>query len=140
MSDPVVIPVPEEWAKRAYVDDVKYKAMHAAALADPEAFWGLHGQRLDWIKPYSKVKDTSFNEADFHIRWYEDGVLNVAANCIDRHLETRGDQTAIIWEGDDPEHSSSVTYRELHAEVCRFANVLKKHNVKKGDRVTIYMP
>ncbi len=140
MSDPVVIPVPEEWAKRAYVDDVKYKAMHAAALGDPEAFWGLAGQRLDWLKPYTKVKDTSFNEADFRIRWYEDGILNVAANCIDRHLETRGDQTAIIWEGDDPSHSSTVTYRELHAEVCRFANVLKKHNVKKGDRVTIYMP
>jgi acetyl-CoA synthetase len=140
MSDPVVIPVPEEWAKRAYADDVKYKAMHAAALGDPEAFWGLAGQRLDWLKPYTKVKDTSFNEADFRIRWYEDGVLNVAANCIDRHLETRGDQTAIIWEGDDPSHSSSVTYRELHAEICRFANVLKKHNVKKGDRVTIYMP
>ena len=140
MSDPVVIPVPEEWAKRAYVDDVKYKAMHAAALGDPEAFWGLAGQRLDWLKPYTKVKDTSFNEADFRIRWYEDGILNVAANCIDRHLETRGDQTAIIWEGDDPSHTSTVTYRELHAEVCRFANVLKKHNVKKGDRVTIYMP
>ncbi len=140
MSDPVVIPVPEEWAKKAYVDDVKYHAMHASALADPEAFWGVHGQRVDWIRPYTKVKDTSFNEADFHIRWYEDGVLNVSANCIDRHLAERGDQVAIIWEGDDPTRDARITYNQLHAEVCRFANVLKKHNVKKGDRVTIYMP
>ena len=140
MSDPVVIPVPEEWAKRAYVDDVGYRAMQAAALADPEAFWGKHGLRLDWIKPYTKVKDTSFKEADFRIRWYEDGVLNVSANCIDRHLEKRGDQIAIIWEGDDPEQSRTITYRELHAEVCRFANVLKANGVRKGDRVTVYMP
>ncbi len=139
MSDEI-IPVPEEWAKRAYVDDVGYRAMHAAALADPEAFWGKQGLRLDWIKPYTKVKDTSFNEADFRISWYEDGVLNVAANCIDRHLETRGDQVAIIWEGDNPEHSRAITYRELHAEVCRFANVLKANGARKGDRVTIYMP
>ena len=140
MSDNVVIPVPEEWAKKAYVDDVKYRAMHAAALADPEAFWGVQGQRLDWIKPYTKVKDTSFNKADFHIRWYWDGVLNVSANCIDRHLEKRGDQVAIIWEGDDPHQSRTISYRELHDEVCRFANVLKSRGVKKGDRVTIYMP
>jgi acetyl-CoA synthetase len=140
MSEPVVIPVPPEWATRAYIDDVGYGAMHASALADPEAFWGLHGQRLDWIKPYTKVKDTSFNEADFRIRWYEDGILNVSANCIDRHLEKRGDSVAIIWEGDDPNNSSSITYRELHREVCLFANVLKKRGVKKGDRVTIYMP
>src|SRR5262245_53958271 len=140
MSDPVIIPVPDEWAKRAYVDDVGYRAMHAAALADPEAFWGKHGQRLDWIKPYTQVKDTSFNESDFHIRWYWDGVLNVSANCIDRHLAVRGDQTAIIWEGDDPHQSRHISYRELHAEVCRFANVLKARGVKKGDRVTIYLP
>jgi len=140
VSDPVVIPVPAEWAKRAYVDDVGYRAMHASALADPEAFWGVHGQRLDWIKPYTKVKNTSFHNDDFHIRWYEDGILNVSANCIDRHLEKRGDQIAIIWEGDDPAHSRTITYRQLHEEVCRFANVLKARGVKKGDRVTIYMP
>jgi acetyl-CoA synthetase len=140
MSEPVVIPVPEAWAKRAYVDDVGYRAMHAAALADPEAFWGKHGLRLDWMKPYSKVKHTSFNEDEFGIRWYEDGVLNVSANCIDRHLEKRGDQIAIIWEGDDPNQSLSVTYRQLHAEVCRFANVLKANGARKGDRITIYMP
>ncbi|WP_395646550.1 acetate--CoA ligase [Terricaulis sp.] len=140
MSEPVVIPVPPEWAAKSFVDDVAYRSMHAAALADSEAFWGLQGKRLDWIRPYTKVKDCSFNEADFHIRWYEDGVLNVSANCVDRHLATRGDQVAIIWEGDDPSQSRSITYRQLHEEVCRFANVLKKRGVKKGDRVTIYMP
>jgi acetyl-CoA synthetase len=140
MSENIVIPVPAELATRAYVDDVGYRAMHAAALADPEAFWGVHGQRLDWIKPYTKVKDTSFKREDFHIRWYEDGVLNVSANCIDRHLQKRGDQVAIIWEGDDPSQSKTVTYNELHQQVCRFANVLKAHGVKRGDRVTIYMP
>ncbi|MBS0386357.1 MAG: acetate--CoA ligase [Proteobacteria bacterium] len=140
MSDPLVIPVPPAWAKRAYVDDVGYRAMHASALADPEAFWGKHGQRLDWIKAYTKVKATSFNEADFGIRWYEDGVLNVSANCIDRHLDKRGDQIALIWEGDDPSESKTITYRQLHKEVCRFANVLKAQGVRRGDRVTIYMP
>jgi acetyl-CoA synthetase len=140
MSEDVIIPVPAEWAKRAYVDDIGYRAMHAAACEDPEAFWGKHGQRLDWIRPYTKVKDTSFNKDDFHIRWYGDGVLNVTANCIDRHLAKRGDQIAIIWEGDEPTHSKTITYKQLHAEVCRFANVLKTRGVKKGDRVTIYMP
>jgi len=140
MSENVLIPVPAAWAKKAYVDDIGYRAMHAAALADPEAFWGVHGQRLDWITPYTRVKDTSFNREDFHIRWYQDGVLNVSANCIDRHLAKRRDQVAIIWEGDDPSQSKSVTYGELHEQVCRFANVLKAHGVAKGDRVTIYMP
>src|SRR5262245_59191197 len=138
MSENTIIPVPPEWAKKAYVDDVGYRSKHAAALADPEAFWGVEGRRLDWMKPYTKVKAASFNEADFHIRWYEDGALNVAANCIDRHLEKRADQTAIIWEGDDPAHSAHITYRQLHENVCRFANVLKANGVKKGDRVTIY--
>jgi acetyl-CoA synthetase len=140
MSEAVTIPVPAEWAKRAYVDDVGYRAMHASACADPEAFWGVHGQRLDWITPYTKVKDTSFNEADFRIRWFYDGVLNVSANCIDRHLATRGDQVAIIWEGDEPHQSRHISYRELHAEVCRFANVLKSRGARRGDRITIYMP
>jgi acetyl-CoA synthetase len=140
MSETVTIPVPSEWAKRAYVDDVGYRAMHAAASADPEAFWGKHGLRLDWVRPYTKVKDTSFNEADFRIRWYYDGALNASVNCIDRHLETRADQTAIIWEGDDPAQSRHITYKELHLEVGRMANVLKKHGVGKGDRVTIYLP
>ncbi|GAM97609.1 acetyl-coenzyme A synthetase [alpha proteobacterium U9-1i] len=140
MSESVVIPVPDAWARKAYVDDVAYRAKHAAALADPEAFWGVEGQRLDWMKPYTKVKDVSFRKDDFRIRWYEDGILNVSYNCIDRHLATRGDQVALIWEGDDPEQSKSVTYRQLHEHVCRFANVLKAQGVKKGDAVTIYMP
>ena len=140
MSDPNVIPVPAEWAARAFVDDIAYRSMHAAALEDPEAFWGHHGQRLDWMRPFTKVKDCSFNEADFRIRWFYDGVLNVAANCIDRHLPTRADQLAIIWEGDAPRQSKSITYRELHGEVCRFAHVLKANGVKRGDAVTIYLP
>jgi acetyl-CoA synthetase len=140
MSEPVVIPVPDAWARRAYVDDVAYRAKHAAALADPEAFWGMEGQRLDWFTPYTKVKDVSFRRDDFHIRWYEDGVLNVAYNCIDRHLEKRGDQVALIWEGDEPDQSKSITYRQLHEHVCRFANVLKANGVNRGDVVTIYMP
>ncbi|MGE0045190.1 MAG: acetate--CoA ligase [Hyphomonadaceae bacterium] len=140
MSEETVLPVPPEWKARAYVDDAAYRSMHAAASEDPEAFWGTHGLRLDWMKPYTNVKDCSFDEADFRIRWFYDGVLNVSANCIDRHLDKRGDQTAIIWEGDDPAESRHVTYRELHAEVCRFANVLKALGVKKGDTVTIYLP
>ncbi|MBI1188349.1 MAG: acetate--CoA ligase [Alphaproteobacteria bacterium] len=140
MSEAKVLPAPREWRERAYVDDIAYRSMHAAALADPEAFWGEHGARLDWIKPYTKVKDVSFHERDFHIRWYEDGVLNACFNCVDRHLETRGDQIAIIWEGDDPADSKTITYRQLHENVCRFANVLKANGVQKGDRVTIYLP
>jgi len=135
-----IIPVPEAFRANALVDDIAYRSMHAAALDDAEAFWGHHGQRLDWIEPYRQVKDCSFDEQDFRIRWYADGVLNVSANCIDRHLETRGDKIAIIWEGDDPTRSRKITYRELHREVCRMANVLKTQGVRKGDRVTIYLP
>jgi acetyl-CoA synthetase len=135
-----LFPVPEAFKAAALVDDAAYRSMHAAAMEDPEAFWGHHGRRIDWIKPYRRVKNTSFHEADFSIRWFEDGTLNVAANCIDRHLATRGDQVAIIWEGDDPADSKRITYRELHREVCRFANVLKAHGVEKGDPITIYMP
>ncbi|MBL8549763.1 MAG: acetate--CoA ligase [Hyphomonadaceae bacterium] len=140
MSDDALFPVPPAWAERAYVDEVSYRSMHAAALEDPEAFWGHHGLTLDWIKPYSRVKDVSFNEADFRIRWFHDGVLNVSANCIDRHLATRADQTAILWEGDDPSESKRITYRELHEHVGRFANLLKAQGVKKGDVVTVYSP
>ena len=132
--------VPSEWTKRAYVDDAKYRAMYEASIKDPNAFWGEHGRRVDWITPYTKVKNTSYGPGDVSIKWYEDGVLNVAANCIDRHLAKRGDQVAIIWEGDDPKDDKKITYRQLHEEVCRFANVLKQTGVKKGDRVTIYLP
>src|SRR5690606_32594456 len=104
-----------------------------------DGFWGRHGRRLDWFKPYTRVKDASF-DGDVSIRWFDDGELNVSYNCIDRHLEKRGDQVAIIWEGDDPAEDRRITYRELHDQVCRYANVLKQHGVRKGDRVTIYMP
>ena len=139
MSDEI-FPVNPDWASRAHVDEAAYLAMYAASVADPAAFWGEHGKRIDWVKPYTKVKDVSYDAADLHIRWYEDGVTNVAANCIDRHLAEHGERVAIIWEGDDPAESKRITYRELHAEVCRLANVLKAQGVKKGDRVTIYMP
>ncbi len=135
-----VIPVPAEWSSRAFVDDGKYRDLYKTSVADPVAFWREHGKRIDWIKPYSKVKDVSYDAKDLHIRWYEDGALNVTANCIDRHLAKRSDQTAIIWEGDDPKNSKHITYRQLHEEVCTFANVLKANGVKKGDRVTIYLP
>jgi acetyl-CoA synthetase len=135
-----IFPVPQSWQARTHATDAAYRSMHAAALADPEAFWGVHGKRIDWIKPYTKVKDVSFKAEDFHIRWYEDGVLNVAANCTDRHLDKRGDQPALIWEGDDPSQTKTITYRQLHKEVCRFANVLKARGVSRGDRVTIYLP
>ena len=105
-----------------------------------DAFWGEHGKRIDWIKPYTKVKNVSYAPGAVSIKWFEDGVTNVSLNCIDRHLAKRGDQVAIIWEGDDPTSPSTITYRELAREVCRFANVLKAHGVKKGDRVTIYLP
>jgi acetyl-CoA synthetase len=135
-----LFPVPESFKATTLVDDAAYRSMHAAALADPEAFWGHHGGRITWMKPYTKVKDVSFREEDFRIKWFEDGTLNVAANCIDRHLATKADQPAIIWEGDNPAETKTITYRTLHREVCRFANVLKAHGVKKGDTVTIYMP
>ncbi len=132
--------VPADWAARARMDAAAYEAAKAALWADPEAYWLDLAQRLDWIRPPTQAKDVSFHQADFHIRWYADGVLNVAANCLDRHLATRGDDVAIIWESDDPEVSTSITYRQAHAEVCRMANVLKAHGVEKGDRVTIYLP
>jgi len=135
-----VFPVPEEWAKRAYVDDAKYQEMYKRSVDDPEGFWSEHGKRVDWIKPFTKVKNTSYDPHNVSIKWFEDGTLNVTANCIDRHLATRGDQVAIIWEGDDPADDAKITYRELHEQVCRFANVLKGLGAKKGDRITIYMP
>ena len=135
-----VYPVPVEWAAKAKVDAGRYKALYAEAASDPEGFWRREAQRLDWISPFGKVKDTSFDEADFRIRWFEDGVLNVSANCIDRHAAQRGDAVAILWEGDTPGEDRRITYRELHAEVCRLANALRANGVRKGDRVTIYLP
>ncbi|WP_428245503.1 acetate--CoA ligase [Ferrovibrio sp.] len=140
MADNELFPVSDDWAKRSWIDNAKYKAMYERSVSDPEGFWSEQGKRVDWIKPYSKIKDVSYAKDDLHIRWYHDGVLNVSANCIDRHLAKRGDQTAIIWEGDDPAKSSHITYKQLHAEVCKLANVMKANGVKKGDRVTIYLP
>jgi acetyl-CoA synthetase len=140
MSLKQVYPVPEAIAKEAWIDNDKYLAMYKQSIEDPEGFWGEHGKRLDWIKPYTKVKDVSFQAPDVHIKWFYDGTLNVSANCLDRHLATRGDQVALLWEGDSPDVTKSITYRELHEQVCKFANVLKQVGVKKGDRVTIYMP
>ena len=135
-----VYAVPAEWSARAYIDEQKYQAMMRRSLEDPTGFWGEMGRRIDWIKPYTKVKNTSYDPSNVSIKWYEDGTLNVAANCIDRHLAKRGDQVAIIWEGDDPTRDERITYRQLHERVCKLANVLKANGVGKGDRVTIYLP
>ena len=132
--------VPADWFKRACVDDAKYREMYARSVSDPNGFWAEQANRIDWMKPFHKVENVSFAPGNISIKWFEDGVLNVAWNCIDRHLDKRGDQVAIIWEGDDPNTDKKITYRQLHAEVCRFANVLKARGVKKGDRVTIYLP
>jgi acetyl-CoA synthetase len=139
MLDQMHNPSPETVA-RAHVDAERYAAMYAASVTDPEAFWSEHGRRIDWIRPYTRVKDTAFDYPDVSIKWFEDGTLNVSANCIDRHLATRGEQVAIIWESDDPTVAEHITYRQLHAEVCKFANVLKALGVKKGDRVVLYLP
>jgi acetyl-CoA synthetase len=135
-----VYEVPAEWSSRAYVDNAKYLAMYERSIKDPDGFWAEEGKRIEWFTPYTKVKNTSFDLHNVSIKWFEDGVTNVAHNCIDRHLASRGDQVAIIWEGDDPTIDKKITYRELHAEVSRFANVLKARGVKKGDRVTVYLP
>ena len=135
-----VHPVPAEWAANAKINAERYEEMVAQAATDPEGFWKKEAQRLDWMTPFTKVKNASFNAADFGIKWFEDGELNVAANCIDRHLAQRGDDVAILWEGDSPGEDRRITYKELHAEVSRLANALKANGVRKGDRVTIYLP
>ena len=140
MSEENVFPVRPEIAKSAWCDNEKYLAMYKHSMEDPEGFWGEHGKRIDWFQPYTKVKDVSLKAPDVHIRWFADGTTNVSHNCLDRHLGSRGDQTALLWEGDNPAESKAMTYRQLHAEVCKFANVLKSVGVKKGDRVTIYLP
>ncbi len=140
MSDKHFFPVPDQIAKSAWVDDDKYKDMYGQSVADPEKFWGEHGKRLEWIKPFTKVKDVNYNKPDVSIKWFHDGTLNASVNCIDRHLKTRANQTAIIWEGDDPDVSKTITYQELHDEVCKLANAMKARGIKKGDVVTLYMP
>ncbi|HUE63954.1 MAG TPA: acetate--CoA ligase [Rhizomicrobium sp.] len=139
MSDQL-FPVPAEWKKRAFMTRAQYEAAYAESVRDPDGYWRKEAARLDWARPFTKVKNVSWDPANLSIKWFEDGTLNVSANCIDRHLAKRAGQTAIIWEGDDPKNSKHITYAELHGQVCKFANVLKARGVKKGDRVTIYMP
>jgi acetyl-CoA synthetase len=129
-----------EFAYNSHANRTKYEEMYAASLSDPDSFWAIQGRRLDWIEPYTIVKNTTFDHADVSIKWYEDGKLNVSANCIDRHLPTRGEQVAIIWEGDDPNDNKNITYNQLHKKVCKLANVYKTLGVEKGDRVVLYMP
>ncbi len=133
-------PVDPKTRAKAFIDEAGYEAMYARSVEDNESFWSEQGGRIDWIKPFAKIKDVSFARDDLHIRWFYDGTLNVCYNCVDRHLESKGDDVAIIWEGDDPSRDLKITYRELHERVCRFANALKALGAKKGDRVTIYMP
>ena len=132
--------IPANIAERCLINPEQYQAQYQQSVTEPDAFWGEQGKILDWIKPYTRVKNTSFAPGNISIKWYEDGTLNLAANCLDRHLAERGDQTAIIWEGDDASQSKNITYRELHRDVCRFANVLLELGIKKGDVVAIYMP
>ena len=139
MADKVYSPT-TAFAQNAHANKSTYENMYAASITDPNAFWAEQGQRLDWMTPFTKVKNTSFEHSNVSIKWYEDGELNVSANCIDRHLATRGDQTAIIWEGDNPDESTHITYNELHTQVCKLANVYKSLGVTKGDRVVLYMP
>ncbi len=139
MTD-LTYPPSEEFVKSAHVDAKGFAEMYAASVSDPEAFWGEHGKRVDWMKPFSKVKNVTYTHPDVSIKWYEDGTLNVAANCVDRHLATRRDQTAILWEGDNPAESKSISYGELHENVSKLSNVYKSLGVKKGDRVVLYMP
>ena len=140
MSEVHLYPVSEEIAERVLIDKEEYERLYSESIEDPEKFWGEQGKRIDWVKPYTQVKDTSFEADDLHIRWYEDGTLNACYNCVDRHLKTKGDQPAIIWEGDDSSVSETVTYSQLHEKVCKLANALKARGVGKGDVVTIYMP
>ena len=138
--DEKIFPVTDDVATQALIDNETYQAMYTESISDPEGFWDMHGKRIGWIKPYTKIKNTRYSKEDVSIKWYEDGTLNACWNCVDRHLDDYGEQTAIIWEGDEPDQSANITYRQLHEEVCLFANTLKANGVQKGDRITIYMP
>src|SRR3569832_766007 len=140
MSDDLLFPPSEAAKARTWVTAKQKNTKKTRSVSDPDGFWAEQAKRIDWIKAPTKIKNTSYAYPNISIKWFEDGVLNISANCVDRHLKTRGDQTALIWEGDTPGTDGKVTYRELHARVCRYANVLKGQGVKKGDRVTIYMP
>lgn len=140
MAENNVFPVSDEWAQRALADNARYQSLYDESLSDPDVFWAREAGRITWMKPFTQTRNVNYAKEALSIKWFEDGSLNASANCIDRHLEKRGDQTAIIWEGDDPKDDKHITYRALHEAVCRFANVLKERGVRKGDRVTIYMP
>jgi acetyl-CoA synthetase len=140
MTEETVVPVPEGFAAGAKLSPETYREMYERSINDPEGFWMECAERLHWFEKPTRAKDTSYEQGDFRIKWYEDGVLNVSYNCLDRHLETRGDKPALVWEGDSPDESHTLSYRQLHTAVCKFANVMKEMGVKKGDRVTIYMP
>jgi acetyl-CoA synthetase len=138
MSD--IFPVSEETKARALIDKAGYDELYARSVEDNEAFWAEQAQRIDWIKPFTQVRDVSFGKDDLHIKWFYDGTLNACYNCVDRHLDSKADDVAIIWEGDDPARDLKITYGELHGRVCKFANALKALGAKKGDRITLYMP
>lgn len=133
-------PVPEAIAENALINHQQYLDEYQRSVEDPDSYWREKGQIVDWIKPYTRVKNTSFDPGHVSIKWFEDGTLNLSANCLDRHLAERGDKPAVIWEGDSPDESRTLTYRELHHDVCQFANVLKQQGIRKGDVVAIYMP
>jgi acetyl-CoA synthetase len=137
---PEIFPVPDEFRRRAWVDETLYRREYARSLADPEGFWAEQAGRLEWVRRPANIRDVSYGPGDVHIRWFQDGTLNASTNCLDRHLVANARRTAIVWEGDDPAQSRALTYAELHAEVCRLANGLKSLGVRKGDRVTIYLP
>ena len=138
--DAAEYPVTQEWARKAHIDNERYLEMYERSIRDPEGFWAEQAKRVDWFREPTVIKNVDYGPPDVSIKWYEDGVLNIAHNCLDRHLASRGDQTAIVWEGDDPAEDKKITYRELHRDVCKFANALKGLGVRKGDRVTLYLP
>ena len=138
-SKELIFKVPKKWSNNAYVDKSQYEKKYKLSIKDNEGFWKKEGKRIDWIKPYTKIKDVKYSKTDVKIKWYYDGTLNASANCIDRHLKDKKNKTAIIWVGDDPKDSKQISYKELHNNVCKAANGLKKLGIKKGDRVTIYL-
>ena len=138
-SNELIFRVPKKWSQSAYINKSQYEKKYKLSIKDNEGFWKKEGQRIDWIKPYTKTKDAKYSKTDVRIKWYYDGTLNASVNCIDRHLENKKNKTAIIWIGDDPKDSKKISYKELHENVCKAANGLKELGIKKGDRVTIYL-
>ena len=138
-SNDLIFKVPSKWSKSAYVDKKQYEKKYKLSIKDNEGFWKKEGKRIDWIKPYKKIKDVKYSKTEVKIKWFYDGTLNASANCIDRHIKSKKNKTAIIWVGDDPKESKQISYKELHKKVCKAANVLKSLGIKKGDRVTIYL-